>query len=248
MLIKKFRLKKNKIDRVLLEQYSRINFNDLRSVRRNPIIAKRIFGIDFKSESLQNYYFWDNTTISLKSPLVEFCKSGMKILEIGTGPTATLSRFLANQFKNLSITAVDINKDYLKSGSKYEVCGTNNSISFVESDMTDKVDDKFNVIFMNPPYVSRKDLNTLGISENSAEFKAGFVGENGSSIVEKFLTQIPNLMTFNSVALLGINNKYFHDKKVAELIESSLLVLSKRFYKNNEVPPFSQVYVLIKKH
>jgi ubiquinone/menaquinone biosynthesis C-methylase UbiE len=69
--------------------------------------------ISFKKKFLQDYYFWDNTTVSIKSPLLDFVKDGMKILEIGTGPSSTLSRFLAKHKSNLSITATDISKNFL---------------------------------------------------------------------------------------------------------------------------------------
>ena len=243
-MIKRFYRNSKKRDKKLLLGYSKTPFNELRRVRQNARVAKKIFGIKFSKESLQEYYFWDNTTVSLKSPLIEFGLDGMKILEIGTGPSATLSRFIAKSKKNLCITAADINENFLKSGAKYKIEGKGNLISFVVSDISKNIDGKFDLIFMNPPYVSHKDLMTIGIDRNSSEYSAGFGGQDGGAIVEKFLSQIPRLMINSSVALLGVNNKYLSDENVTSLISSSNLTLSRRFYNEHEVPPFSQVYVL----
>jgi methylase of polypeptide subunit release factors len=236
------------MDRFLLEKFSKNSPVQNKKIRQDPELAEKIFKISFKIEFVQDYYFWDNTTVSLKSPLLVFAKDGMKILEIGTGPSSTLSRFLVKNKSNLSITATDISKNFLHTASSYDLDqGTNSVIKYVHTNLTSDLYDTYDLIFMNPPYVSSTDLNSIGIYEGSAEYQAGFGGLDGGTIIAEFLKQCPKVLEKNGTLILGINNRYFPDAEVIKLIKLSKLYLLRRYYKKSEVPPFSQVYIM-KKH
>jgi len=235
------------MDRILLERFSKNSPAQNKRIRQDPELAEKIFNISFKKKFLQDYYFWDNTTVSIKSPLLDFVKDGMKILEIGTGPSSTLSRFLAKHKSNLSITATDISKNFLYTASMYSSCPeTNSIIKYIHTNLTSNLNDTYNLIFMNPPYVSSTDLNSIGIYEGSAEYQAGFGGLDGGTVIAEFLKQCPKVLEKNGTVILGINNRYFPDSEVMKLIKASELYLLRRHYKKSEVPPFSQVYIMKK--
>ena len=233
------------MDRILLEKFSKNSSAQNKRIRQDPKLAEKIFKISFKKEFLQDYYFWDNTTVSIKSPLLFFVKDGMNILEIGTGPSSTLSRFLAKHKSNLSITATDISKNFLYTASMYNLCpGTNSIIKYVHTNLTSNINDTYNLIFMNPPYVSTTDLNSMGIHKGSAEYQAGYGGLDGGAVIAEFLKQCPKVLENDGTVILGINNRYFPDSEVIKLIKLSNLYLLRRYYKKSEAPSFSQVYIL----
>lgn len=235
------------MDRVLLKSFSKNSPAQNKTIRQDPELAEKIFNISFERKFLQDYYFWDNTTISLKSPLLDFAKDGMKILEIGTGPSSTLSRFLAKHKSNVRITATDISKNFLDTASMYSSCSDSNSIiKYVHTNLTRNLKDTFDLVFMNPPYVSSTDLNSIGIYEGSAEYQAGFGGLGGGTVIAEFLKQCPTILDKNGTVILGINNRYFPDSEVIKLIKLSEFYLLRRYYKTSQVPPFSQVYIIRK--
>ena len=92
-------------DRILLESCQQNSPEQNKALRTDAELARKIFGIVFDKELLEGYYFWDNTTVSMKSPLIDFTKKSMRILEVGTGPSGTLSRFLAKNVDGLEITS-----------------------------------------------------------------------------------------------------------------------------------------------
>jgi len=236
------------MDRILLKKLSKNTPAQNKIIRQDPQLAEKIFKIGFEKEFLKEYYFWDNTTISLKSPLLFFVKDGMKVLEIGTGPSGTLSRFLAKHKNNLSITATDISKDFLSSAiMNSSSTRTDSIIKYVHTNLTRKLKEKYDLIFINPPYVSSTDLSSMGIRKSSAEYQAGFGGLDGGIVIAKFLQQCPNRLENNGTVILGVNNRYFPDSKVTKLIDVSQLYLLRRYYKQSQVPPFSQIYIMKRK-
>ena len=78
-------------DRILLESCQQNSPEQNKALRTDAELARKIFGIVFDKELLEGYYFWDNTTVLIKSSLIDFTKKNMRILEVGTGPSGTLT-------------------------------------------------------------------------------------------------------------------------------------------------------------
>jgi len=81
------------------------------------------------------------------------------ILEIGTG-SGCIAIALKKKFINSKITASDISSDALKITKKNAEIN-NVEIEFIESDLFQNIDGKFDVIVSNPPYISQKDFEQL---------------------------------------------------------------------------------------
>jgi methylase of polypeptide subunit release factors len=214
-----------------------------RQVRSDPALAQRLFGIAHLDRLNTDYYFWDNTTLSMKQPLAEFVRDGAKVLEIGPGPAATLSLYLYRRKKNLDMVCAEIHPPFFEA-AKQAVALNQASIRVIRSDMTAEVPDRFDVIFMNPPYGTTESLETLGIRPGSAAAHAGYGGADGSDVAAKFLRAVPGSLATGGVALLGINNGHLEDSKVMQLIDASGIRLLRKYYAVDQTPPYSQVYVL----
>ena len=229
--------------RQIIELQSKLDLEGRREIRRNSSLASKIFKVPFDEAMLQDYYYWDNTTLSLLLPLHYYVHNNFDILEIGPGPAATLSRYLSAAFENLHIVCAEVDSRFATSAqtSVQNYCA---DIEVYHSDMTRNIAGKFDVVFMNPPYVNQSDLSKMGITVGTSEFQAGYGGNQGSDVTEKFLFGISEVLKVNGLALIGINNLYFPDQAVLRLIDKSNLKLLRKFYNVDDVPPFSQVYVL----
>jgi methylase of polypeptide subunit release factors len=211
-------------------------------LRSDSNIAKKIFGINFSNKDFTDYYFWDNTTVSFKYPLMKYLPKTGNILEIGTGPFATLSRFIESRNTDLNITATELNKDFYLSSCEV-LTNNDSSIKVLNLNMFDGINEKFDLIFFNPPYAKSGDLEKIGIRPGTAEYMAGNGGENGTSVVIDFLTKVPKFIKPNGKILLGINNKYLNDSEIEFLFKNiPQLKLQSKFYGKHDNPPFSQIY------
>lgn len=89
------------------------------------------------------------------------CGSALRVLDLGTGSGCLLLAFLSERTNACGI-AVDISQDALvfaKSNAK--ALALENRIEFVLGDWVDNLSGVFDVIFINPPYIRRCELQKL---------------------------------------------------------------------------------------
>jgi methylase of polypeptide subunit release factors len=230
-------------EQLFIREQGRLVPHARRKVRSDPALAERLFGIAHLEKLSTDYYFWDNTTLSMKRPLAEFVRDGARVLEIGPGPAATLSLYRWRRQNNLDITCAEIHPPFLES-ARQAVALNQASIRILHSDMTAEVPGRFDIVFMNPPYAKLAGLQALGIPLGSPEAQAGYGGMDGSEVAEKFLRAVPGSLAQGGVALLGINNGHLEDAKVMQLIDATGVRLLRKYYAVDQTPPYSQVYVL----
>jgi methylase of polypeptide subunit release factors len=230
-------------EQLFVREQGRLAPDVRRQVRSDPALAERLFGIAHLASLNTDYYFWDNTTLSMKRPLAEFVRDGASVLEIGPGPAATLSLYLYRCKKNLDITCAEIHAPFFES-ARHAVSLNEASIRVIRSDMTAEVPGRFDVMFMNPPYAKVSGLEALGIQMGSSAAQAGYGGLDGSDVTAKFLRAVPGSLAQGGVALLGINNGHLEDASVMQLIDASGLRLLRKYHGMDQTPPYSQVYLL----
>lgn len=87
----------------------------------------------------------------------------IKVLELGTGSGA-ISLALAYERPNWHITAVDINLEALdiarKNAKKYNI----DNVNFLESNWYSNVQDCFNIVISNPPYIAFDEAVDIGVT------------------------------------------------------------------------------------
>ena len=103
----------------------------------------------------------------------EYIKPDYKILDMGTG-SALLAKESAKYCKQ--VIAVDINKKLI---SKLKRENRNKAIQFISSDLFSNIQEKFDLIIFNPPYLPSKQIKDKTIDG----------GKNGTEIIERFLKQ-----------------------------------------------------------
>lgn len=145
--------------------------------------------------------------------LIRNKQSSIKILDIGTGSGA-LAISLAREFINANITAIDISEEAIKV-AKININNKklNNQIQLKQATI-DNINDKFDLIVSNPPYLTKKELENISQEiKNYEPYLALDGGVDGLDFYREFSRKIYELMNIKSYLILEIGDKQFNDCK-----------------------------------
>ena len=87
-------------------------------------------------------------------------QEGLKILDLGTG-SGCLILSLLKMYKNASGLAVDISEKALKVARQNAENLKINNIKFLKNNWNDNIEEKFDIIISNPPYIPTKEIKEL---------------------------------------------------------------------------------------
>lgn len=149
----------------------------------------------------------------------KFFYKKINILDIGTG-SGCISIALKNNI-NCDIVATDISKKALKV-AKENAKGLD--INFVNTNLYDKINDKFDVIISNPPYISKNE-KIMDIVYNNEPLNALFAEKDGLYFYEEILKNIKNILKDKFIIafeigesqaekITNIVNKYLDNVKI----------------------------------
>ena len=116
----------------------------------------------------------------------KYFNNEIKILDIGTGSgciAITLNKLLDNSM----VTAVDISKDALDVARENNKIN-NTDVNFMESDVFSNINDKYDVIISNPPYISY-DEDVMDVVYNNEPHMALYADYNGLYFYDKILRE-----------------------------------------------------------
>ena len=116
----------------------------------------------------------------------KYLNPNIKVLDIGTG-SGCIPIALKKLIPSLEVSAVDISKEAL------EVATSNASdnkvdINFIESDVFTNVDDKYDCIISNPPYI-REDETIMDVVSNNEPHLALYAKDNGLYFYKKIINE-----------------------------------------------------------
>lgn len=115
----------------------------------------------------------------------------INLLEIGTG-SGCISIALKKELPNVSVTATDISKKALEM-AKNNAEINDAHINFVNTNIYDGINDKFDCIISNPPYIS-KDEQIMDIVYNNEPHEALFADNNGLFFYEEILKNAKGIL------------------------------------------------------
>jgi len=144
----------------------------------------------------------------------------MKIIDIGTGSGA-IALALAKELPPAKIVATDISAAALNIARKNALSlGLENQIDFRRSDLFNSVDDFFDIIVCNPPYISAKEYEKLPAGVTAFEPReALWAGEKGTEFYEKLVYPAGSHFKKNGWLLLEIGAT--QEKSVRKIVEDS---------------------------
>ncbi len=116
----------------------------------------------------------------------------LEICDVGTG-SGIIAVCLAKHLPASRLTAVDISRQALEvARSNARAHGVDNRIEFLPSDLLSALpeDRRFDLIVSNPPYVSRREIDSLQTEVKDHEPRVALVGgERGTEVIEALLPQ-----------------------------------------------------------
>lgn len=144
-----------------------------------------------------------------------------KILDIGTG-TGCIPLTLAMENENIYADSVDISIEAIETAKKnallHNVFGR---VNFMHSNLFENVQDKYNLIVSNPPYIPLKDKDSLQVEVRDYDPATALFtnDENGIEFYEKIILEANNYLLPNGYLAfeLGINQY----KLVEELLKDN---------------------------
>ena len=126
----------------------------------------------------------DEDSYLLKKQVRKLAKG--KVLDMGTG-SGILA--LAAKENSKDVTAVDINKEAVELAKK-------NGLKTIQSDLFDKVKDKFDTIIFNPPYLPEDEAE----DKESKTITTG--GKQGHELIERFLKEAKSHLNKSGAILI----------------------------------------------
>ncbi|MFW6049292.1 MAG: peptide chain release factor N(5)-glutamine methyltransferase, partial [Candidatus Bipolaricaulota bacterium] len=133
-------------------------------------------------------------------------RSGLRVLDLGTGSGAiaiALARFLVNP----RITAVDNSESALELAEENVAENeVSDAVEFRQSDWFSKVDEKYDIIVSNPPYVATQEIEELSPDIKEHEpLEALDGGGNGMEEIRRILGEVSGYLTEDGAFFLEIS-------------------------------------------
>lgn len=161
-----------------------------------------------------------NTNSGNKAGSVSIDKSDdISILEIGTG-SGCIAVSLAYYIQNCFITATDISEDAIQTARlNASLNGVKEKIDFVVSDLFENVGNKkFDAIVSNPPYIAKKDIESLDVEVKKYEpIIALDGGIDGLDFYRAIIQKAPDYLKEDGILVFEIG--YNQARDVACLME-----------------------------
>src|SRR5882762_3151196 len=134
-------------------------------------------------------------------------KSDLRIVDVGTG-SGVIAVSFAKQFPEAKIYAVDISDDALALARENAArLGLKERIQFEKGDLLENLDERFDLIVANLPYISMQDRHLLAREVSHDPEVALFAGPAGDEIVRRLIEQAPSHLAPGGLLALeiGIN-------------------------------------------
>ncbi|MCM8817890.1 MAG: peptide chain release factor N(5)-glutamine methyltransferase [Candidatus Omnitrophica bacterium] len=147
----------------------------------------------------------------------------IKILDIGTG-CGNIAISLAKNINKSIVKGVDISKKSLKIATENAILNKVKKRSkFFYSDIFSNINEKFEIIVSNPPYVNQKDYEKLDEEVKKEPKRAIYGGKDGLKIIKKIIKESPKFL--KNCGFLIIEIGYDQSKKLKEFLPSDLKFL-----------------------
>ena len=200
-------------------------YGNIIKVNKNVLIPRR------ETEELV-----EKTSTYLKKIL----SNNMSIIDVGTG-SGCIAITLKKLFPNAKITAVDISKEALKVAEDNAKINQT-EIEFVESNLFTNINQKYDCLISNPPYISYEE-KIMDIVKNNEPHLALYAKDDGLFFYKEILKDASKYLNKKNViafeigetqgqAIMDVAVKYFPNAKI--LLEKDLQKLDRFIFIINE--------------
>lgn len=181
---------------------------DVDFYKYNFIVNQNVLIPRFETEELV-----DNTIRYIKANF----SGEVKIIDVGCGSGA-IGITLAKELENAKVTCLDIS-DAALDVTRENAKRLNVSINVLKGDMLDYVNDKYDVVISNPPYIAT-DEEIEDIVKNNEPHLALYSGEDGMDSYRQIFSKIKNVI--NDKYLIALEIGCTQKETVTNIIKKSL--------------------------
>ena len=190
----------------------------LKYIRSSKIITFVVWRI--KIEKYLHDTFWDLTTLVLKKELNQN-KEKNKYLDMGCGQFAILGQYFKKINSYSDVTSIDVYKEFVENSIKNSI-QNKNDINILQSNLFSNINEKFDLISFNPPYVPASTNN------EKLEFpNIRYSDLEGIQTAKDFLSEAKKFLTPDGIILLGMNTFYVPQNVCVKLIKDNGYKLEK---------------------
>ena len=190
----------------------------LKYIRSSKIITFVVWRI--KIEKYLHDTFWDLTTLVLKRELNQN-KEKNKYLDMGCGQFAILGQYFKKINSYSDVTSIDVYKEFIENSIKNSI-QNKNDINILQSNLFSNINEKFDLISFNPPYVPASTNN------EKLEFpNIRYSDLEGIQTAKDFLSEAKKFLTPDGIILLGMNTFYVPQNVCVKLIKDNGYKLEK---------------------
>ena len=190
----------------------------LKYIRSSKIITFVVWRI--KIEKYLHDTFWDLTTLVLKKELNQN-KEKNKYLDMGCGQFAILGQYFKKINSYSDVTSIDVYKEFIENSIKNSI-QNKNDINILQSNLFSNINEKFDLISFNPPYVPASTNN------EKLEFpNIRYSDLEGIQTAKDFLSEAKKFLTPDGIILLGMNTFYVPQNVCVKLIKDNGYKLEK---------------------
>jgi len=208
-------------------------------IMKSRYAAHLIFKIDFKPVKKGAYYF-DMTTLVLTKLVLREINKDNRVLDMGTGTSSIIGLTIWKQC-GCYVVCSDINPEIV-SMAQENVEFNQAPIQVKHSNLFENIEEDFDVVVFNPPYVPTKKGTTSNLSKQFQSQWDG--GEDGSSVIKQFLDELQQVKRSVKV-YVGINYWYLPKEKFLPMIEIKKDLKLRKIYRHTFLP--IEVFIIEKK-
>lgn len=143
----------------------------------------------------------------------------LKIIDICTG-SGCIAIALKKRNPQCEVTATDISPDCLKI-AKENAAFNNTDINFLQADLTNNINGKFDILTCNPPYIPTKEIPLLEKEISYEPMSALDGGEDGLQYYRRLSLSITDVLSEDGFAIIEVDcPKIETAKKLEEVFEN----------------------------
>ncbi len=183
-----------------------------RPASRSRLLARRLFRVDFPELGAGDQYF-DVTTPLLVRAAARRLDGGRRLLDMGTGAFAVIGLAVWRR-TGCQVVSTDIHPRILEQ-ARANVSLNQAPIRVLHSRFFDALEEEFDVVTFNPPYVPSRLAGEPTYARPFAFQSDG--GPEGTSVIEDFCDAFA-ARGGHAVACLGMNELFVSGAKVRQLL------------------------------
>lgn len=143
----------------------------------------------------------------------------LEILDICTG-SGCIGISIAKNIENVKVTMLDISEKAIEVAKKNSMQnGIENKVTFIQSNMFEKIEGKFDIIVSNPPYIKTNIIQILDRQVQNEPHIALDGGEDGLKFYKILISNAPKYLKENGKVFLEIG--YDQKQEVEDLAKQS---------------------------